>query len=467
MPTLTARSRFHAPASLLADWHFRQGAFERLAPPWQRIEVVERPERLEDGAALKMRLHLGPLGLTWVARHEQCEPGRRFVDVQERGPFGRWRHEHRFEAADGEASELIDTIDFAPPGGSVGALLGGWKIRRDLDRLFTWRHERTRTDVERLASAGAAPMRIAVTGASGMIGSALCALLSTGGYEVRALVRREARADALFGEFRWDPATGEVDPAALEGLDALVHFAGAPIAQRWTARAREEIDDSRAGATHRLLDRLARDGRTPPTVLCASGVGILAPSHQPVDESAPLGDDFPARIARAWECACAPASDAGARVVHLRYGVVLSPQGGMLRSLAPVFRLGLGAVPGEGSQRFSWIGLDDAVGATFHALVTPSMHGPAHVVAPESVSAKEFADALARVLGRPRLLRIPGGVIRRLLGERGDSLLLRSLDAEPRALRESGFVWRRPRLDDALRFELGRLRRRAGRVRFS
>ncbi|MFG0273468.1 MAG: TIGR01777 family oxidoreductase [Phycisphaerales bacterium] len=467
MPRLLAQSRIHAPSRLLADWHFRPGAFERLGPPWQRIEVVERPERLEDGAMLRMRLRMGPLGLTWIARHEQCEPGRRFVDVQERGPFGAWRHEHRFEDAGAGACELTDSIEYAPPGGALGRLLAGAKIRRDLDRLFTWRHERTRVDLERHAQWTGPPKRIVVTGASGMIGSALCAFLSTGGHEVRTLVRREARPGALFPEFRWDPDTGEADSAAFDGADALVHLAGSPIAQRWTARARREIDDSRAGATRRLLESLVREGRCPPVVLCASGVGILAPSSTPVDESGALGEDFPSRIAQGWEEATTPAADAGARVVCLRYGVVLSPLGGMLRAVLPVFRLGLGAAPGSGAQRLSWIGLDDAVGATAHALGCDDLRGAVHVTAPGSVSAAEFADTLARVLRRPRLLRMPAGLIRRTMGERGESLLLQSLDADPRALRESGFSWRRPTLDDTLRFELGRLRPAPGRVRFS
>jgi uncharacterized protein (TIGR01777 family) len=467
MPHLLAQSRFHAPAQMLADWHFRPGAFERLCPPWQRIDVVERPGRLEDGAILRMRLRAGPLGLIWVARHEQCEPGRRFVDVQERGPFGAWRHEHRFEDAGDGACELTDSIDYAPPGGAIGALVAGGKIRRDLDRLFTWRHERTRADIERHAQWSRPPMRIVVTGASGVIGSALCAFLSTGGHEVRTLVRRAPKAGSLFTEFRWNPATGEADPAAFAGADALVHLAGAPIAQRWTARGREEIDDSRAGATRRLLESLARDGRCPPVVLCASGVGILAPSNTPVDESGALGDDFPAQVARRWEEATAPASEAGSRVVCLRYGVVLTPLGGMLRAMLPAFRAGLGAAPGSGEQRLSWIGLDDAVGATLHALGCDGLRGPAHVAAPRSVSALEFADTLARVLRRPRFLRIPAGLIRKTMGERGEALLLRSLDADPRALRESGFAWRRPSLEDTLRFELGRLRPAPGRVRFS
>lgn len=467
MPHLLARSRFHAPASLLADWHFRPGAFERLSPPWQRVEVVERPARLTDGAAMRMRLRVGPMRLTWIARHERCRPGAGFVDVQERGPFGAWRHEHRFEPREGGQSELIDAIDYAPPGGAAGAMLGGWKIRRDLRRLFNWRHERTRADVERHARAALAPRRVAITGAGGMIGAALAAFLSTGGHEVRALVRREPRADALHEEFRWWPETGGVDPGALEGLDAIIHLAGAPMARRWTARARREIDASRAGATRRLFERLARQGRTPPTVLCASGVGILAPSANPLDEQGPLGEDFPAQVARRWEAALDPARSAGARVASLRYGVVLSPVGGALRAALPLFRLGLGVVPGDGRQRVSWIGLDDAVGATLHALADERVRGAVHVVAPRSASAEAVAGALARALHRPRPLRLPAALIRRANGEQGAALLLRSVDAAPGALTDTGFRWRRPSLEETLRFELGTQPPTPGRVRFA
>ncbi len=357
-------------------------------------------------------------------------------------------------------SELIDDIDFTPPLGPLGGVLNALVIRDDLRRLFAWRHRRTADDLARHARfADRSRQRILVTGSSGLIGTALCAFWSNAGHEVHRLVRRAPRAvvDGSGREFSWDPAAGTLDPAAFEGVDAVVHLAGANLlARRWDAAFKREMIDSRVRSTDLLARAIARLPR-PPVFLVASGTSGVPRNTPAVDESIPLDTSrFLGELTRDWEAAADPAR-AFARVVHLRIGVVLAARGGALRTLLPGFSVGLGGRLGSGMQRMSWISLDDLLGVFDHALHTRELHGPVHAVAPGSVTNAEFTATLARVLHRPALVPAPAWAVRAVFGE-VSSEGLGSYDLRPAALLESGFSWRTPALEEALRVELGRVR---------
>lgn len=291
-------------------------------------------------------------------------------------------------------------------------------------------------------------VRILVSGSSGLIGSALVPALSAEGHAVSRLVRgRPGPGDVL-----WGPARGAVDAARLEGFDAAVHLAGESVAGRWTRTKKAAVRDSRVRGTRLLAEAFSRLSRPPQVLICASAVGFYGDRGDEVltEQSAP-GSDFLAGVCREWEAAAAPAAERGMRVAHLRFGVVLSPRGGALARMLPPFRLGLGGVIGSGRQYMSWISLDDAVGAVRHVLLNGSLAGPVNVTAPQPVTNRQFTRALGRALGRPTIFPMPAFAARLAFGEMADALLLSGARAEPARLLSSGYAFRTPDLEGALR----------------
>ncbi len=303
-------------------------------------------------------------------------------------------------------------------------------------------------------------MRVAVTGSSGLIGTALAEALRRGGHQVTPLVRHPPGP----GEIRWDPqaADGGLDPAALDGVGAVVHLSGAPIAGgRWTEARKQKLRASRVQSTQALVTALTGSKRVgaknpPPVLLSGSGVDWYGDTgEREVDESGPAGTGFLADLVRDWEAATRPARDAGVRVVNLRSGVVLSRRGGMLGLLAPLFKFGLGARIGPGTQFISWISVTDHVGAVRYLLDHADIDGPVNLTAPAPVTNAAFTAALARALHRPAVLWVPAPVLRAGAGELS-GVLLGSKRVLPRRLTEAGFAFRYPALTAALSAELSR-----------
>jgi uncharacterized protein len=293
-------------------------------------------------------------------------------------------------------------------------------------------------------------MRVAISAASGLIGSALAADLSVDGVEVVRLVRRAARAA---DEISWDPraTAGGLDPAALAGVAAVVHLSGAPIATgRWTAARKAELRASRIASTTTLASAIAAAAPAPGVLLCASAIGFYGDTgERTVDESSPGGTGFLAELVRDWEAAADPARAAGTRVATFRSGVVLAASGGMLGRLLPPFRLGLGAKVGSGKQYFSWISLTDEVRAIRFLLDSAGASGPFNLTAPKPVTNAEFTRALAKALGRPAVLGLPAAALRAALGEVA-SELLGSARVVPTRLQEAGFRFAHPDIATAL-----------------
>jgi uncharacterized protein (TIGR01777 family) len=295
-------------------------------------------------------------------------------------------------------------------------------------------------------------MRVVVSGANGMVGSALAPLLAARGDSMRRLVR-ESGTDA---DATWNPGKGELEPRVFEGVDAVVHLAGESIGEgRWTAAKKQRIRDSRSHGTRLLATALARAKVRPRVLVSASAVGFYGDRGDALlDESAPLGPGFLADVCREWEEATRPAFDAGVRVVNARFGFVLSPKGGGLKKMLPPFRFGLGGPIGDGKQYMSWVALDDVAAAIAHALTNETLRGAVNVVAPNPATNREFTKALGRVLGRPTVLPMPGFAARAVFGEMGEELLLSSQRVAPKKLLASGFAFSWPTLEEALRHVL-------------
>jgi uncharacterized protein (TIGR01777 family) len=293
-------------------------------------------------------------------------------------------------------------------------------------------------------------MRIVVTGASGLLGSALVPALHADGHSVRTLVRREPRGS---DEVRWDPAAGQLDVEALGHVDGAVHLAGAGVGdRRWTPEYRRTILASRVESTKLIVRTLTEQSPRPSVLLSASGTGWYGTSaDEPVDESAPGGTGFLADVVRAWEAAAAPAAEAGIRLCLLRSGPVLSADGGVLARQLPLFRLGVGGRLGSGRQWLSWIGVDDWVAAVLFLLEADGVRGPVNLVAPGPVTGTEFARTLGAVLHRPAVLPVPRLALRAVVGGFTDEGVLASQRVVPAALTAGGFTFRQPDLGTALR----------------
>ncbi|MGI8633289.1 MAG: TIGR01777 family oxidoreductase [Solirubrobacterales bacterium] len=463
MPELRRQTRVEVSAQALDAWHRCPGAFDRLVPPWQDVRVRERPAHLGGGERLVMDIHGGPASVRWVAEHEDLDDGLGFRDTQVQGPFGRWIHTHRFVEAGAEHSLLRDHVDYELPFqrlslGLAGRVAGG-PVRTQLERMFDFRHERTRHDLERQSAFDMPASRIVVSGATGLLGTATCAFLSCGDHQIDRLVRAGTdRSEApLHGSrgIEWDPGAGQIDDAALEGADAVVHLAGENvIGIRWTDEKKRAIRESRVQGTRTLCEALARLENPPRVVVSASAVGYYGDRDDPVDESADPGSDFLAEVCRDWEAATAPAAEAGIRVVHLRLGVVLSASGGALALAAPIFRAGLGGRIGDGATPFPWVARDDAIYILARALADDSLEGPVNVVAPATATIGDFSAAMGSVLSRPTALRIPEFPVRTALGEMATEVLS-GAPVVPTKLRRAGYIHAFPDLEAALRFELG------------
>lgn len=454
---ISRRVNLPAPAEFVFDWHARPGAFDRLAPPWQRIEVL-KPGEVRNGSRVTIGLPTGPLMPRLTVEHRNILPGRQFQDVQISGPFASWVHTHRFEPAGPDACVLEDHIEYALPAGALGRKLGTNLIRRQIDRLFEYRHAVTRHDIEwHWKHREERRMKVLVSGSTGLIGSALVPFLSTGGHEVVRLVRPRSKAPTR-DLVHWDPDANYVDAASLEGFDAVIHLAGEPIAAgRWNEARKARIRDSRVRATRLLCETLGHLQKPPTTMISGSAIGFYGDRGDEIlTETSSPGNGFLAEVCRDWEAATEPARSRGVRVAYLRTGVVLSPAGGALAKMLTPFKMGVGGIIGSGRQYMSCIALDDLVGAIGHALVTPTVAGPLNGVSPTPVTNAEFTRTLGQILGRPTVLPMPAFAARLALGEMADELLLASQRVQPAKLLETGYEFRYPTVESALRHVLGR-----------
>jgi uncharacterized protein (TIGR01777 family) len=297
-------------------------------------------------------------------------------------------------------------------------------------------------------------MIIAVTGSSGLVGTALVEALEADGHLVRRMVRRQVRDGEH--EIRWDPAGGTIDAAELANVDAVVHLAGENLAaHRWTESFKREILESRVRGTDLLCRTLAGLAVKPSVLVSASAVGYYGDrGDELVDESSSAGRGFLADVCQQWEAATKPARDANVRVVNLRLGVVLSRDGGALAQMLTPFKLGAGGVIGGGEQYISWIAIDDLVRVIEFALTGAALCGPVNAVAPRAVTNREFTKTLGRVLGRPTVLPMPAFAARMAFGEMADEMLLSSTRVEPRVLMNDRFEFEYPELEAALRHVL-------------
>lgn len=435
----------HAREAVFA-WHERPGAFQRLTPPGTAT-VIQPPDRgLTDGSRSILSLaFLPPPTDKFVAEHFDYRPGESFSDRQVRGPFRAWMHRHEFSDLEG-ATRVRDDLTYELPASRVSGALAS-RVADMVGRLFAYRHHQLLDDLAFAASHPGPPLTIGISGAGGTIGTELAALLGTLGHRVVPIVRSTTPVE---GAVAMNVRTGWIDQGALAALDAVVHLAGAPIGRRFTRRHKHAVYSSRVLSTAILARAVSASPRTR-TLVCGSAIGYYGTHPRGlVDEGAPPGDDFLAAVCRDWEAATSAAEDAGTRVVHIRTGLVLTPQAGLLAKQLPLFRVGAGGPIGNGSAWWSWISIDDVVGIFAHSLLDPSVRGPVNAVAPEPVTNREFADALGRTLQRPSRMRVPKIGPQLMLGREGSQALALASQRVASRAESLGYEFRHPTLPDAL-----------------
>ncbi len=443
MPEHVRITSVAAAAADVFAWLVRPGAVRRLVAPWD-----------SDGAASALEvneLKLGtqvPLGRGFAATVRTLEPTERVLVLEQaHGPFASYGDELRVEdTSDDEnaACRLVQRIHFEP---------GGTKLARRVERIFAHRHEQARRDVERLhAVERNEPLTVAVTGATGFLGTPLVDMLEAAGHRVLRVTRRPKRQTDIV----WDPARGELDASRFDGVDAVINLAGENVAQRWTQAAKERIRSSRVDSTALLARTLASLERKPAVLVSASGAGYYGDTgEQPVDESAEPGEDFLAQVCHDWEKAAQPAREAGIRVAYARMGAVLGYGGGALAKLVPPVRVGLGGPLGSGRQYMAWMARDDVLGALHFLIYRSDAEGPFNLVAPQALRNRDVVRTLGRLLHRPTWLPAPAAAIKLLFGEMGRSTVLTSQHVRPSKLESLGFSFQSPTLEKALAFELG------------
>ena len=450
------RSRLEASSEEVFQWHTCPGAFGRLNLPWSPVVVLQRNGGVRDGDKVTVAIPLGFARLRWSLEHRDYVEGRQFRDVQLKGPFAHWNHLQSIEPDGANSCHLEDRVEYAFPLGFLGRALANRPFSKKLEAAFEYRHNTLSQDLKAHQRYSGMPrFKVAVSGASGLVGSNLTHYLTTANHEVRRLVRREPPEGSA--DIFWDPYQGQMDIRAMEGLDAVVHLSGESILGRWTPAKKQRLLDSRIRSASLLAETLSKLTHPPKVLVCASAVGYYGDGDDRIfDEANPAGEGFLADLVSRWEAAAEPASKAGIRVVHLRLGPIVTPLGGMLKQMLLPFKMGLGGVLGSGRQYISWISLDDVLGAIEHSMMTESLQGPVNLVAPNPVSNREFTATLGRIIRRPTLLKQPSVVLRAAFGEMANESLLSSTRAEPTKLLHALYDFRHPDLETSLRHVLGR-----------
>lgn len=456
---------FSVSPEVLFKWLSHPKAFERLNPPWESVSLSEAHPGLSEGSMVKLQIKPVPkVKIPWVMQHHKVTPPWGFEDHQVIGPFAFWKHWHQIKAGHSHQHSLLqDEIEYSLPFGWLTNGLGQFFVSAKLNKLFNYRERILNQDFDLFEkyTKGKPPMKILVTGATGLVGKALTAFLETQGHEVIELRRGHAGDEPHKKVVLWDPVINQLNPTHLEGIDAVVHLAGENIAEgRWDELKKKKIVESRVQGTKLLCEALAQLKSKPKVLVSASAIGYYGDRADALlseNDGAGHADDFLAQTCIQWEAAAQPARDAGIRVVHPRIGIVLSSKGAALKKMLLPFLIGAGGTLGmTGSQFWSWIAIDDVIGGIYHALQTESLEGPVNLVAPNPVTNKTFTNVLAKVLFRPALAPVPGFMLKLILGEMAQYLLLGSTRVSSQKLQASGYNFQYPELEGALRHQLGK-----------
>jgi uncharacterized protein len=458
----------------LFAWHIREGAFERLNPPWQQFKVIERKGNIQSNGTVKIKMKIaGPIHRTWVVKHSDYIEGKQFRDSQIKGLFSSWTHTHLFNSLGLSSSILDDHIEYSLPGGTLSEIIASPLINKKLNQMFGYRHRLARDDLLVHATANKIrgndrPMTIGITGSSGFLGSSLIPFLTTGGHRVIRFMRHRPtdhdKPDLKnVKSIQWNPSSSSyTDLSPLNHndnqMDAVVNLAGENIFGRWIKEKKKRIFDSRVNSTRSLCKILSSLDKPPKVLVSVSATGYYGDrGDETLTEESQSSIGFLSDVCRNWEESTQIAKESGIRVVNLRLGIVLSSSGGMLSKILPIFKMGLGGRIGKGNQYMSWIGLDDLLGLILYTIADESISGPLNAVSPNPITNADFTTTLGKVLSRPTIFSIPESIIKLALGEElANAAILSSSRVIPQRLIRIGYQFRFPYLESVLRHTLGK-----------
>ncbi len=445
-------TKLPVPVEEAFEWHERPGAFERLLPPFMATKLIDCDSGLQLDAHVHFRIMLlGEMGIDCIHKLTDVQKNKSFTDVQVKGPFSSWKHLHNFRKVDEHHTVIEEIIQYTLPVESILGHLVNNKIAKRLSRLFNYRQQILKNDFLFLRNYQKKKLHILVSGASGLVGRSLVALLKTMGHIVTPLKRHLSAGES--GIF-WDIENQKIDLEELENFDAVIHLAGENIAQFWTHENKEKIYNSRILSTRLLVNSLSQLKRPPKIFITASGAHYYKTGEE-VTEKGPEGDGFLHSVIRDWEKEARALQNV--RTVQVRTGIVLSPMNGLLKSMVKACKFGLSARFGAGEMHLSWISIDDLAYLYAHILMTESIEGPVNATAPFPVTQDHFLSTLAKILKRPFFLKIPKILISSMGGELGKELLLADLKVLPRKLMDNNYTFFYPKIEQALKHLLGTL----------
>lgn len=457
------RSLIPCNISRLFIYHTRNGTLQRLIAPWSGLTVISQSGGIKDGAVTHFRLSIGPLKITWIAKHFGYIQNQRFQDDMIKGPFKKWIHTHSFQAQGENNCVLEDEINYILKFSKLGSMLFQNRIQNYLNQLFLYRHRILINDTRIMKNLVEKNRNILISGSHGLIGSALIPFLSSvGNCRITRLIRPNINGknhpvntdDRLV---YWDLEHKKLNLAELEGFDVIIHLTGENLFGRWSNSKKRVIIESRVKSTRFLCESMSKLSRPPNLLITASAIGYYGNRiNEIMTEDSNPGSGFLSELCQEWEDVARNATKLGIRVINMRFGLVLSPLGGILQQLLRFSRLGMSLSIGNKSRIISWVSIEDVLASIFHSIINSSISGPVNIISPTPVTNLEFSRTLKRVLRTHLSLTIDEGMAKKIFGQFYDEVLSPSIFVIPKRLTSTGYKFFNSSLEDSLRFLLGR-----------
>lgn len=441
----------------VSKWFFQPGAFARLVPPFQNIEVDPSMEPVREGSLNTFKVKDKGFSIEWKARHSEVKERSSFIDTQEEGPFSKWVHLHQIlpDPENSARTVLLDEVQWEGPFLTMATFFSKGFVNGLLTQNFRFREVRLNNDLLRHEKFKDQPrLKIGITGSTGVIGTALSAFLLTGGHDVYRFVRRKATHP---NEIFWDPQSGQIESDKVQPLDVVIHLAGENLAkQRWTEDFKRKVLESRTQGTALISKTLDGFKDRKRKLISASAIGYYGDTGSSlVDESSASGSGFLAHICKNWESSLEQVSSEYLKVHVVRIGVVLTQRGGALKELSLPTKMGVAGPMGTGEQYMSWISLDDAIYSLYEIIMGNFSTRVFNLVSENPLPQAKLIGALAKKLKRPAIMKMPKIAVKVLLGEMGEEVLLQGQRVEPRSLIKLGYKFTHPNIEDVLNFEFG------------
>ena len=432
------------------------------------MEIIDHTGGINNDDNSIFRIKLGPITFKWVAKHFGYIHNRQFQDKMIKGPFKKWIHTHSFIPQEQNQCIIEDKIDYMLRFGKIGSKIIQKRIQNYLNQLFIYRERILVNDTILEKMTQEKGKNILITGSHGLIGSSLIPLLTNvGRHKITRLVRKvnnnnmgsspttnKEDKKSIF----WYPEYDKLDHHELEGFDIIIHLAGENIFGRWTDIKKQRIFNSRVGSTKLLAKSLTKLSNPPSLLICASAIGYYGdrPNEYITEDSIP-GKGFLSEVCQKWEKATQDVTEIGIRVVNTRFGVVLTPKGGILQKLLSPFKLGLGITIGNKDQYISWVSIEDVIKSIFYSITNTSIKGPVNVVSPKPITNLEFSDTLKKIFNPKLSVSINQNIPKLIFGEMSKEVLSTNTYVIPKRLISTGYKFFNSELEDSLRFLLGKI----------